>query len=106
MPIHITHVLLRVKFTTKEYITDRHNECEQNSDILTPLPVRFGQTLNSIREGGWDSTRAGAHVLPSNIFGISFGSGISFGVRMPVISGHDPEIYEHRAIMVLENEIW
>ena len=26
-------------------------------------------------------------------FGISFGSGISFGVRMPVISGHDPEIY-------------
>ena len=39
-------------------------------------------------------------------FGISFGSGISFGVRIPVISGHDPEIYEHRATMVLENEIW
>ena len=28
-------------------------------------------------------------------FGISFGSGISFAVRMPVISGHDLEIYEH-----------
>ena len=39
-------------------------------------------------------------------FGISFGSGISFGVRMPVISGHDPEIYEHRPTMILENEIW
>ena len=32
--------------------------------------------------------------------------GIGFGVRTPVISGYDPEIYEHRATMVLENEIW
>ena len=39
-------------------------------------------------------------------FGISLGSGISFGVWMPVISGHGPEIYEHRATMILENEIW
>ena len=39
-------------------------------------------------------------------FGISFGSGTSFGVRMPMISGHDPEIYEYRVTMVLENEIW
>ena len=39
-------------------------------------------------------------------FSISFGSGISFCVKMPVISSHDPEIYEHRATMVLENEIW
>ena len=35
--------------------------------------------------------------------GMSLGSGISFGIRMPMISGHDQE---HRATMVLENEIW
>ena len=53
-----------------------------------------------MREGGWDSTRAGADVLSLVILTvpISFGSSISFG------GGHDREIYEYRATTVLESK--